>query len=207
MSEQFESKLKNKLEQIDKDARLKPYLHFTLLCTLDNKSVEIKKLLPQLSSLLRDVSFTAESVVNFGEDEKSLWAVKLSFGEKEKEIRKKLSELLDQFMTKERNGVLYQWSPSCDRDAQLKTPHITLGKGKADFELGEELVKNKSVIKFGSIDLKETGPSGPITSFPLSQSKVTSTADYQGMIFNSNNQSKENSDIDIASSGSTPKLN
>ncbi len=106
------------------------------------------------------------------------WVVVLSLGDKEEEIREKLSGVFDKFMCPENNGVLYHWKlgEGDHQEAQLKQPHITIGPKDEDKLVAKQLIKSKTPIKFSQIDYKQLGPHDALFTLMIEGTHKTLTA-------------------------------
>jgi hypothetical protein len=149
------------------DIRLKPYSHFTLACTLrDEPSID------HLFGLLADyldgpLTLAAEEVVNLGTYEKPLWAVRLNLGENEAAFRDELSQLFDDIICHEMNGVRYLWNPTGNQE--IKCPHVTIGSSVEDGQKAQKLVDGHYEFTFDRIDYKQVGNHDPYPTKELTE--------------------------------------
>ncbi len=154
--------------------KLKPFSHFTLACTRDDQAAQVTASFDRLVDRLKNpIVFKANQVINLGSAEQPLWAVKLTLGNEQEQLREFLSELFDSIMTHERNGTLYLWQPTSG--AELKCPHVTIGAKEEDRIIATKLVAENCELMFDQVDYKKVGPTDPHVSRSLRPLNETNT--------------------------------
>lgn len=146
-------------ENAEGTIELKPFSHFTLVCTHADEP-SIVDIFERLALYLRGpLTLKADEVVNLGSDSKPLWAVRLGLGENPASFRTELSRLFDDIMCHEMNSVRYLWGAVGDQES--KCPHITIGPNISDRDKAQTLVNNGYSFTFERMDYKQVGPHDP----------------------------------------------
>lgn len=155
-------------KEVQEKITLNEFAHFTLNCTANDESETMKISIHSLAEKLKsEISFKVSELVNFGDENAPLWAVKLDLGSLEKHFRQMFSNLFDSTMCKERNGTLYLWDAT--NSGSEKCPHVTIGRDPKDLMLAKKLVELDCELVFGRIDYKKVGPNKPEISVCLSE--------------------------------------